>query len=87
MKLAYCPFIDLLSTDIPCVADVSVEWELGSPKLVIDNILDSTGKVSLLHHEDKVISALAYRIADLAERDPTLRDEAVAQDNDERMVA
>jgi hypothetical protein len=79
MKLAFCPFIDLLSTDIPCVADVSVAWELGSPKLVIDNILDSTGKVSLLHHEDKVISGLAYRLADLAEDDPELLSRAVEQ--------
>jgi len=84
MKLAFCPFIDLLSTDIPCVADVSVEWELGSPKLVIDNILDSTGKVSLMFNEDQLMSDLGYRLATMAEDDERLLERAVEQDVFER---
>jgi hypothetical protein len=87
MKLGFCPFIDLLSTDIPCVVDASVEWELGTPHLVIDNILDSTGKVSLMHHETKAFSELAYLIADMAETDERLFAEAIAQDYDERRAA
>jgi hypothetical protein len=87
MKLGYCPFIDLLSTDIPCVVDASVEWELGTPHLVIDNILDSTGKVSLMHHETKAFSELAYLIADMAEACPGLLFRAVEQDTDERAAA
>jgi hypothetical protein len=79
MKLGYCPFIELLSTDIPCVVDASVEWELGTPHLVIDNILDSTGKVSLMHHETKAFSELAYLIADMAEADADLLGRAVEQ--------
>jgi hypothetical protein len=77
MKLAYCPWIDLLSTDIPVTVDCHVAWELGTPHLVIDNILDSTGKVSLMHHETKAFSELAYLIADMAEKDPELLGRAV----------
>lgn len=87
MKLGFCPFIDLLSTDIPCVVDATVAWELGTPHLVIDNILDSTGKVSLLHNEDKLFSDLGYRIADMAEGDERLLERAVLRDNDEREAA
>jgi hypothetical protein len=79
MKLGFCPFIDLLSTDIPCVVDASIEWELGSPYLVIDNILDSTGKVSLMHNETEAFSELAYLIADIAEDDAELLGRAVEQ--------
>jgi hypothetical protein len=87
MRITYCPWFDLLSSDIPVVLDLTVEWELGTPHLVIDNILDSTGKVSLMHHEKKAFSELAYLIADMAEGDDRLLAEAVAHDNDERMVA
>jgi hypothetical protein len=79
MKLGFCPFIDLLSTDIPCIVDVSIEWELGTPHLVIDNIYESGGKVSLMHHETKAFSELAYLIADMAERDQDLLGRAVEQ--------
>lgn len=77
MRIPYCPWIDLLSTDIPCTVDCHVAWELGTPHLVIDNILDSTGKVSLLHNEDKLMRDIGYRIADMAEKDPELCDRAV----------
>jgi hypothetical protein len=87
MKLAYCPWIDLLSTDIPVTVDCHVAWELGTPHLVIDNILDSTGKVSLMHHETKAFSELAYLIADMAEACPGLLFRAVEQDTDERAAA
>jgi hypothetical protein len=79
MKIGFCPFIDLLSTDIPCTVDCHVAWELGTPHLAIDNILDSTGKVSLMHHETKAFSELAYLIADMAEGDADLRGRAVEQ--------
>jgi hypothetical protein len=77
MKIGFCPFIDLLSTDIPCTVDCHVAWELGTPHLAIDNILDSTGKVSLMHHETKAFSELAYLIADMAEGDADLLGRAV----------
>lgn len=79
MRIPYCPWIDLLSTDIPCTVDCHVAWELGTPHLVIDNILDSTGKVSLMHHETKAFSELAYFIADMAETDAELLGRAVEQ--------
>jgi hypothetical protein len=79
MKIGFCPFIDLLSTDIPCTVDCHVAWELGTPHLAIDNILDSTGKVSLMHHETKAFSELAYLIADMAEGDADLLGRAVEQ--------
>jgi hypothetical protein len=79
MKLGYSPWIDLLSTDIPVTVDCHIAWELGTPHLVIDNILDSTGKVSLMHNETKAFSELAYLIADMAEADRELCDRAVQQ--------
>lgn len=76
MKLGYCPWVDLLSTDIPCTVEASIEWELGTPHLVIDNVLDSTGKASLLFNEDKLFQDIGHRIADMAERDEELLERA-----------
>jgi hypothetical protein len=79
MRIPFCPWIELLSTDIPVIADVSIEWDCGTPHLVIDSILDSTGKVSLMHNEKKAFSELAYLIADMAEGDADLLGRAVEQ--------
>jgi hypothetical protein len=85
MKLGFAPSIGPF--DFEVVVDVSVAWELGTPRLVIDNVLDSTGKVSLLFSDDKIIDDIGYRIADMAEDDTKLLARAVAQDNDEREAA
>jgi hypothetical protein len=85
MKLEFAPSIGPF--DFEVVVDVSVAWELGTPRLVIDGVLDSTGKVSLLFSDDKIIDDIGYRIADMAEDDTKLLARAVAQDNDEREAA
>jgi hypothetical protein len=85
MKLGFAPSIGPF--DFEVVVDVSVAWELGTPRLVIDGVLDSTGKVSLLFSDDKTIDAIGWRIADMAEDDTKLLARAVAQDNDEREAA
>lgn len=87
MKLGYCPWIDLLSTDIPCTVDASIEWELGTPHLVIDNVLDSTGKASLLFNDDKLFQDIGHRIADLAEKDEELLRRAVEEASYEECAA
>jgi hypothetical protein len=85
MKIGFCPSIGPF--DFEAVVDVTVAWELGTPRLVIDGVLDSTGKVSLLFSDDKTIDAIGWRIADMAEDDTKLLARAVAQDNDEREAA
>ena len=85
MKIDFAPSIGPF--DFEAVVDVTLEWELGTPHLVIDNVLDSTGKVSLLHCDDKLMADIGFRIADLAEDDTKLLARAVAQDNDERRAA
>ena len=85
MKLGFAPSIGPF--DFEVVVDVSVAWELGTPRLVIDNVLDSTGKVSMLHSDDKLMADIGFCIADLAEDDTKLLARAVAQDNDEREAA
>ena len=87
MRIAFCPFIDLLSTDIPCILDVSVKWELGTPHLVIDNIYESGGKVSILFNNDPRYHGIGSLIADAAEHDEKLLDRAVEQADFDREAA
>jgi hypothetical protein len=86
MKLGFAPSIGFIF-DFECVVDVDLAWELGTPHLIVNDVLESSGKVSLLHSDDKLMAAIAYRIADLAEDDTKLLARAVAQDNDEREAA
>jgi hypothetical protein len=85
MKLGFAPTIGPF--DFEVIVDVTVAWELGTPRLVIDNVLDSTGKISLLRNADVLLEDIGYRIADMAEDDTKLLARAVAQDNDEREAA
>lgn len=87
MKLAFCPFIDLLSTDIPVIVDCRIVGLNQNPKLRIDNVLDSTGKVSLLHNHDSLFRDIGYRLADLAEYDEELLERAKEQHEFEREAA
>lgn len=86
MKLPFSPSIGPF--DFEAVVDLTVAWELGTPHLVIDGVsILGNEKFNLLHCDDKLMKDIGYRIADLAEDDTKLLAEAVAQDNDERMVA
>ena len=76
MRIGYCPDFELLgSPDINCTVDVSVEWDKGTPYLVIDDVL--VGKTSLLRNEDVLMAAIGARIADMAEDDARLLERAV----------
>jgi hypothetical protein len=87
MKLGFCPSIGFI-LDFECMVDVDVEWDLGTPHLVVNDVLESSGKVSLLHStDDKFWREFAMRIMDEAERSERLLARAVAQDNDEREAA
>jgi hypothetical protein len=79
MKLGYCAFDEFLGTDFPVVVDCHVVGMSQNPSLVIDNILDISGKASLLHNENKLYRDIGHHIADMAERDSTLLAEAVAR--------
>ena len=87
MKLDFSHFFEFLSAEVQVVVDCHVADISRNPRLVIDNVLDSTGKVSLLHSDDKLMADIGFRIADLAEDDTKLLARAVAQDNDERRAA
>lgn len=87
MKLGYSHYFEFLSADVQVVVDCHVADISRNPRLVIDNVLDSTGKVSLLHCGDKFYADIGFRIADLAEDDARLLARAVEQDNDEREAA
>lgn len=79
MKLGYCPFDEFLNTDFPVLVDCHVAGIGQNPRLVIDNILDSFGKASLLHNEDAFYRAVGHRIADWAEKDEQLLSRAVEE--------
>jgi len=77
MKLGYCPFDEFLNTDFPCTVDCHVVGMSQNPRLVIDNIYDSTGKAPMMHNEDAFYRSVAHRIANMAEKDEELLSEAV----------
>ena len=86
MKLGFAPSIGPF--DFEAVVDVTLEWELGTPHLVIDGVsILGSEKFNLLHCDDKLMADIGFRIADLAEDDTKLLARAVAQDNDEREAA
>ncbi len=85
MRLRFTAEFELLNTDIEVSIDCSVAWELGSPHLVIDNVL--VGKTSLLFNEDKLYADLGMRIADMAERDARFIDRAVEEAQYEERAA
>lgn len=87
MKLGFCPSIGFI-LDFECMVDLDVEWELGTPHLAVNDVFESSGKVSLLHStDDKFWREFAMRIMDEAERSERLLARAVAQDNDEKEAA
>lgn len=87
MKLGFTPSIGFI-LDFECVVDCSVEWENGYAKLCVDNVFDSTGKVSILHSTgDKFWNEFGCRIAEEAEKCPRLLADAIAQWDDERDAA
>jgi hypothetical protein len=86
MKLGFCPSIGFI-LDFECIVDVDVSWDLGTPHLVINDVFESSGKVSLLLADDDFWNEFAHRIMDEAEDDERLLARAVAQDNDEREAA
>lgn len=87
MKLGFTPSIGFI-LDFECIVDCSVEWENGYAKLYVDNVFDSTGKVSILHGTgDKFWHEFGCRIADEAEKCPRLLARAVEQDGYEREAA
>lgn len=77
MKIGFTADICDSLPEIECILDADVEWELGNPHLVINDVLCSLGKASLMHAGDKLISDLGFRIASLAEDDEKLLARAV----------
>jgi len=88
MKLGFCPSIGFI-LDFECMVDVDVEWELGTPHLVINDVFESTGKVSLMRavEDDQFWQQFALRICDEAEKDERLLERAVLQVSDEAEAA
>lgn len=81
MKLPFSPDFPLLSADLEFIIDADVEWESGSPFLIINDVLDYSGKVSLLHHDDPFYEDIGFRVADMAEDCPKLLARATEQAN------
>jgi len=89
MKIPFSYFVDAVGADVQAVIECSIEWERGDPKLNVDDVLDITGKASLLFdfEDEPYLTAIGYRIADAAEKCPVLLDRAKARDCDEREAA
>ncbi len=85
MKLGFCPSIGFI-LDFECVVDVDVEHDRSGPRLVVNDVFESGGKVSLLRasEDDKFWREFALRIMSEAEKDERLLDRAVEQDSFER---
>lgn len=83
MKIPFSCFFDLIAAEAQAVIDCGIEWDKGTPALRIDDVLDSTGKVSLFH----VWKDMAGTIAEAAENDDRLLARAVEQSLDEREAA
>lgn len=79
MKLPFTADICDCLPEIECIIDLDVEWDMGNPHLVINDVLCSEGKASLMHASDKLISDLGYRIVDLAEDSEKLLARAVEE--------
>lgn len=82
MKLPFCPFIDLLNAECEFVIDCHLEGSLGNFALAVDDVLDVTGKVSLLLNDEPFIVAAGVYVADLAENDDKLLDRAIGVEFD-----
>jgi len=85
MKLGFCPSIGFI-LDFECVVECDVEFERGNPRLIVNDVLDSTGAVSILRamDSDKFWREFALRIADEAERDELLIARAAEKASFER---
>jgi hypothetical protein len=83
MKLPFSISFDLIAAEAQAVIDCGIEWDKGTPTLRVDDVLDSTGKVSLFH----VWKDMACTIADFAESDERLLARAVERDVLEREAA
>lgn len=77
MKFPFTATICDCLPEIECIVDLDVEWDAGNPHLVINDVLCTEGKASLMHAGDKLVSDLGFRIADLAEDDDRLLARAV----------
>lgn len=87
MKLGFTPSIGFI-LDFECQVLCAVEMEKGNAKLRVDDVYDSTGKVSILHGTgDKFWHEFGCRIADEAEKCPRLLARAVERDVFEREAA
>lgn len=82
MKLAFCPSIGPF--DFECSIDADVEWEDGSPHLVINGVYEHSDRENLLLGDNKLLKDIALTIADLAEDDSNLLARAVESEADER---
>lgn len=65
----YCASICFIE-DFEVEIEASIDWSNGEPFVVIDGVYVEGH--SLLSHDDKLMSDLGYRIADLAESDDAL---------------
>lgn len=86
MKLDYSHMLEMVSADAQVILDVAVEWDKGAPTLRVDDVLDSTGKVSLFR-ADRLWCDMACAIIDAAEDDERLLERAVERDVLEREAA
>lgn len=87
MKLGFTPSIGFI-LDFECIVDCDVEWEKGVPHLVVNDVFESAGRVSILHStDDKFWREFALRIMGEAEDSERLLERAVERDVLERDAA
>ena len=77
MNITYSASVGFIQ-DFECELDIDLEWESGSPALVINDVLVSGH--SLIHHDDRLMSDLGHRIADQAEDDDWLIEAAIGRE-------
>lgn len=86
MKLGFCADIGFIES-FECIIDCDVEFDRSGEKLIINDVLDSTGKVSILVNDDEFFREFAFRIVKQAEADEKLLFLAVEQAVEDREAA
>lgn len=87
MKLGFSHMLEMVSADAQVVLDVTIDWERGNAVLQVHDVLDTSGKVSLIRLGGPFWTEFAGLIVDEAERCPRLLARAVEQDGYEREAA
>lgn len=79
MKLGFSADICDSLPQIECIIDADVEWDRGTPHLVINDVLFLDSNVSMLECDDKLISDIGFRCRTLAEASEKLLERATSE--------